>query len=103
MARPNKTLAAPAFIAALFLVIVAFFRLPYGYYTFLRIVVCIASIYTALRLFDWDYKWQTWVFVAVAVLFNPLIPVHLGRDIWIVIDFIVAVLMIVTPFYFKIL
>ena len=37
----------------------------------------------------------------LAVLFNPFIVIHLNREIWSVIDFIVGVFMIVSVFVLK--
>jgi hypothetical protein len=45
-------------------------------------------------------KW-VWIFVFLAVLFNPFIIIHLNREIWSVIDFIVGVFMIVSVFVLK--
>ena len=69
--------------------IIAVFPLPYGYYTFLRISV---SIIGCIAAFDLVNKGNPlWViFAGVVVLFNPIIPIHLSRDIWFFIDLIVA-------------
>ena len=69
--------------------------LPYGYYTFLKIVAC--ALFGALAYYA--HK-QADTFLAVVaglfiVLFNPLIPVYLSKDIWIVIDVIGAIAAIV--------
>ena len=71
---------------------------PYGYYTLLRFVVCGVSAYGAnfsaqLRRNNW-----AWIFGIVALLFNPIIPIHLNRDIWAFIDSGVGVLFLVSLF-----
>ena len=33
-----------------------------------------------------------WAFIAVALLFNPVVPVHLDRETWRVIDWGVALI-----------
>ena len=77
------------YIAAAVLCIIAVFPLPYGYYTFLRISV---SIIGCIASFDLVNKGnQLWViFAGIVILFNPLIPIHLSRDVWFFIDLIVA-------------
>jgi len=58
---------------------------PYGYYMLLRVVVCVAA---AMLLVGDVYrragKITLWcaAFAATAMLFNPLVPVHLTRAIW---------------------
>jgi hypothetical protein len=73
-----------AVVAALLFIAVA--PLPYGFYTLLRIAVCLAAAFSAYADFTgartgWAIAWAV-----VAILFNPLIPVHLSKDIWMVLD-----------------
>jgi hypothetical protein len=65
---------------------------PYGYYTLLRWVTCAAAVFVAVAVYDWKRTAWVWVFGFVAVLFNPLVPVHLSREIWQPIDVVTAVL-----------
>lgn len=72
---------------------IALAPLPYGYYTLLRLVVCVASgviAWTRLSVAPGNL-WGV-VFVGLALLFNPLIPVHLSRDFWAFLDVGAAVL-----------
>lgn len=91
------------FIAAL--LTIAIFDLPYGYYTFLRVVVCAAAafgVYDAINLLEGAAKkvWAT-IFVLIAILFNPLVPVYLNKLTWAPIDLIVAVIFIISIFKVK--
>jgi len=73
------TTAATAFIA------VGFGRMPYTYYSLLRIVVCGACVVGAVRARRLRYDTWTWALGAVALLYNPVLPIHLGRgakDTW---------------------
>ena len=72
------------------LLFLAFLELPYGYYTLLRLVVTGVSLYAAFGLLE-KGSVNFWVMLAIAVLFNPLIPVHLSKEIWIPIDIIVGI------------
>ena len=65
-------------------------RWPYGYYTLLRWVVCATGVLIAVMASRSKTPWLLWVFISLAVLFNPLIPFHLSRDIWLVLDVIAA-------------
>lgn len=75
---------------------------PYGYYTLLRIVVCIGAGFFAAVAYSTDKQWILWPCVAVAILFNPLLPVHLSRDIWAVIDFVCALLFLIPTFVLRV-
>jgi hypothetical protein len=74
---------------------------PYGYYQLLRWITCGAAVWVAFLADDWENKWATVVFVVVAVLFNPLLPIHLSRDLWQPIDLICAVLFVVIGLVLK--
>lgn len=93
-------LLIPALIAALML-LGALAPWPYGYYQLLRFVVCGVSIYVAVIAYDWQKIWATWLFGFVAVLFNPLVSIHLSREIWQPIDAGCALLFFVIAFVLK--
>ena len=60
--------------------------LPIGYYTLLRIVVCVCAAYVAWRYFEENDN-LAWVFGFVAVLYNPLLPVYLNSKLlWTIIN-----------------
>lgn len=67
---------------------------PYGYYQLLRFVVCGVSVYVAFVAYNWQKLWAIWLFGFVAVLFNPLLPIHLSRELWQPIDVICAVVFV---------
>jgi hypothetical protein len=71
-------------------------RHPYGYYTLLRWVVCGVAAYAATQALGMNKLSWVWTFGIVAVLFNPLVPVHLNRELWAVIDVGVAILMLLS-------
>ena len=83
----------PSAIAALML-FGALAYLPYGYYQLLRFVVCVVSMYIVVMAFQWHKLWVMWLFGFVAVLFNPLIPIHLPRGLWHLIDVICGLMFI---------
>lgn len=73
----------------LILCLVAVMPLPYGFYTFLRIAVTIIAIVAALDFYK-NNEGIWIVFAGITVLFNPLIPIYLTREIWFFIDLITA-------------
>lgn len=80
-----KPSPVPGIIAALVL-LGAFGSWPYGYFIFLRWVVCAAAILFALWGNATGRAWLLWPCGLVALLFNPLVPVTLPRDVWLVLD-----------------
>lgn len=80
----------PATIAAIVFLLLAIFPWPYGYYVFLRWVVFLASgflVYLAHNL--GKIGWVV-LFALIAILFNPLVRVSLDREVWFLIDLLVA-------------
>jgi hypothetical protein len=73
----------PSLLAAAML-FAAVARWPYGYYQLLRWVVCGAGIYTSVIIYQSkaSLRWATWLLVALAILFNPLVPFDLARETW---------------------
>jgi Family of unknown function (DUF6804) len=65
---------------------------PYGYYQLLRFVVCGVSAYVAFMAYTGQKIWAAWLFAFIAVLFNPMTPIHLSRELWQAIDLICAIL-----------
>lgn len=65
-------------------------RWPYGFFILLRWVVSGCALYVATAAHHQKSSGWMWIMVGIAVLFNPLIPIHLRRDTWQVIDFVAA-------------
>ena len=74
---------------------------PYGYYIFLRFVVCIASVVVAVKGQEWQHDWVPWVFGSQAVLYNPIFRVHLNVEIWTFLNLVSITLFIVGLFAIK--
>jgi len=81
-------------ILTIFMLFGAIAELPYGYYTLLRWITCITSILVVLQAFEKNIDWAKVVFIVIAILFNPLAPIHLSRSTWIPLDVITAILFI---------
>ena len=90
----------PALISAIMLLI-AIPHLPYGYYQLLRWVVCASGAYIAFMAYDLKKTFFIWSMAIIAVLFNPLAPIHLDKDTWVVIDVVVALFFIGSIFVVK--
>lgn len=97
----NHKHSLPSLIArvlAAIMLVWALDRHPYDYYTLLRWITCGVSAYMAWYSAELAKDGWVWIFGITALLFNPLIPVHLSRDTWAVIDLAAAALMVVSLF-----
>ncbi len=70
------------------LLFLAVANLPYGYYRFLRIVITLIAGVNAYNSYKKEKHILFIVFLGIAILFNPIIPIYLSKDIWIPIDVI---------------
>lgn len=74
------------------MLILAVFPWPYGYYTLLRLAVCTVAAWLAWAQWKHDDAASSWVVAlgAIAFLYNPLLPVHLSREIWAVLNILTS-------------
>ena len=74
---------------------------PYGYYILLRWVVTGIALFILWVAHNLERKGWFWLMIGVAILFNPIVPIHLYKELWQIIDFIVATLFLVSIFHIK--
>jgi hypothetical protein len=72
------------------LLLAATARLPYGYYTFTRIVVCASAAFIAVASWEASKFWSV-SFGLLAILFNPIFPIYLHRGTWFYFDIAAAI------------
>lgn len=76
-------------LAPIVVLAIGILPLPIGYYTLSRLVVCASAIYFAYNFYKKNNQTNLWIFVFIAVLYNPIIPVYLYKKvIWIVVNII---------------
>lgn len=88
-------------IIAVILLFLAIEKHPYDYYILIRFVVCGVTAYGAYFTAKIGKENWAWIFGITAILFNPIIPIHLNRETWAFIDIIVAILLLVSIFLLK--
>lgn len=96
--RTRRFFERDGFIAALgaiaFLFVAAFSHWPYSFYVLLRVTICAIGLYLAHCSFVAERKLWVWVFGAVALLFNPIIPMRMHRSDWSNINLIAALVFV---------
>jgi len=90
----------PAIIAAAMLVI-SIFPLPYGYYQFLRWIVCGIALFIAYMAFSYKMVWMAIVFGVIAILFVPIFTIHFEKDIWMWLDCVCGAVFIMSIFLLR--
>ena len=76
------------FLLIIFLFL-ALLPLPYGYYILLRFLVCFGTI-RELFIAASNNTNTTFILIAIAVLYNPIIKMPLGRPIWTIVNVLTA-------------
>lgn len=75
---------------------------PYGYYQILRWVIASVTGYSAYLAYKHEKITWTWILGIIAVLYNPIAPIYLDREIWSVIDVITAAIIFTSIFKMKV-
>jgi Family of unknown function (DUF6804) len=89
-------------IAAVMLVFAAVEKQPDSFYILLRWVCCAVFAYSAVIAFQLKRLLWLCIFGVLAVLFNPISPLGLDRNSWIVADwFSIGVMVIAAVIYRK--
>ena len=96
-----KRIWIPQLIACLMLLWALIPVNPYGYYILLRLVCCGIFAYLAYQAFIQEQQGWTWVLGITAVLYNPVIRIHLNREIWSVINVATITIAVASIFVIK--
>jgi hypothetical protein len=65
--------------------------MPYGYYQFVRFSVMIGFAYFAYLANNQNNKNEIFIYVGLALLFQPFVKIAFGRTIWNIVDLIVGI------------
>ena len=84
-------------LAILFFICLA--ELPYGYYQFVRFAALIGFAFLSYQNYERNDKSFAFIFAALAILFQPLFKISLGREVWNVVDVVVGIGLILTIFW----
>lgn len=78
-------------IALAVLLIGCLLNMPYGYYQLVRFLALIGFALLAYEANKKEQQTEMIIYAALALLFQPFIKIALGREIWNILDVIVAV------------
>jgi hypothetical protein len=98
----NKNIASGIAILMLLLAIPSGIW-PYGYYQILRWVIAGVAVFIGFTAYKLEKKVWIWLMGIITLLFNPIAPIYLDKGTWVVIDFIVAIIFLVSIFKIKLM
>jgi hypothetical protein len=92
----NRARFIPQVVAILMLLWALNPENPYGYYLLLRIVICGICAFLAYRALKIGNDIWVWILGVTAVIYNPIIRIHLTREIWSVVNIATVAVLAVT-------
>ena len=73
--------------------------MPYGYYNLIRFISTFVFAYYACEYYKANKNVHGIVFLALAILFQPFMKFTLGREMWNMVDVVVAIGLIYLAFH----
>lgn len=80
------------------LLLLCLLNMPYGYYQFVRFLAMIVLAYLAYSANEQNRKNDMFIYITLALLFQPFIKIALGRTIWNIVDLIVGIGLLISSF-----
>jgi hypothetical protein len=71
-------------------------KMPYGYYQFVRFGALVGFILLAINAYEKGLTNYMIVYIGIALLFQPFIKIALGRELWNIVDVVVAIWLLVS-------
>ena len=78
------------------LFLICLLKMPYGFYELVRIVSLIGFSLLAYHSYNQKNNNLTIIYIGLAILFQPIFKIALGRTLWNITDIIVAIFLILT-------
>ena len=73
-------------------------NMPYGYFQLVRFVALVGFAILAYKANEQGRKPEAIIYVCLGILFQPLVKIALGRQIWNIVDVVVGVALLVSLF-----
>ena len=83
-------------LAVLFFV--CLMEMPYGYYQLVRFAALVGFAILAYKANEQGQKTEAIIYVCLAIIFQPLVKIALGRQVWNIVDVVVGIGLIVSIF-----
>ena len=94
MSKKEKSIRSIVLIALAVLLLLCLAKMPYGFYQIVRFLAFAGFGYLAYLEYKGKNIDRMVLFVVLALLFQPFLPLSLGRVIWNIVDVVVAVYLV---------
>jgi hypothetical protein len=81
------------------LLLICLFDMPYGYFQLVRFIAFLSFGFFAYNSYQENNNLFTCIYASLAILFQPLMKIALGREIWNIVDVVVALFLVASIFY----
>ncbi|WP_111880599.1 DUF6804 family protein [Aequorivita sp. CIP111184] len=85
-------------IALAILFFLCLLNMPYGYYQLVRFLAFIGFGYIAYQANQENNNTAKIIYAALALLFQPFVKIALGRELWNIVDVLVAIGLLISIF-----
>lgn len=75
-------------------------KMPYGYYELVRMISLVGFVILGYQLYHEKRIIEAIIYFGLALLFQPLFKIALGRQIWNIVDVIIALGLLISIFIF---
>ena len=72
--------------------------MPYGYFQLVRFLALVGFGFLAYKANEEDKSEQVFIYIALALLFQPFYKIALGRELWNIVDVVVSVGLLISIF-----
>lgn len=72
--------------------------MPYGYYQFVRFIGLVGFVILAYQANQQGKQTEMIIYGALALLFQPLFKIALGRELWNIVDVVVGIGLLISIF-----
>lgn len=73
-------------------------NMPYGFYELVRFLAMVGFAFLAFQANQQNNTTETFIYVALALLFQPFFKIALGRALWNLVDVLVGIGLLLTIF-----
>lgn len=93
--------SAPLYVSAALLIASTLLVWPRPYYLLSRFIVCGTAVYVIWHCFRTHHRVWAILLGIIAVLFNPIVPIRFDRNPWHAVEFVAALIFIVSALGFR--
>lgn len=101
MKAPRPSVSPLLWLVPCGMLLLALAPWPYGFYRLLRVVVCGCLGFLVYRIHERERMAWSMTLSAIAVLLNPILAIHLTREIWAILNVGSAALLAVHYFQWR--